>query len=98
MFYKNVITNMKMYKTILVSLIAMMCLQSCDKNKGKIENFTKQFVNVINEKDKASIYTIYPEAKNLPNMKIPESITDGNITIEKNKEGKYIASIDNPRQ
>lgn len=89
---------MKTIKIYLASLIAIMCLQSCDSNKGKIKEMTKQFVSALNEKDKATIYNMFPDAKNISNMKLPENIIDGEISVEKNDSGLYIASISNSRQ
>lgn len=79
-------------------LFTLVLFASCDSNKGKVEEMTKQFMAAVNGNDKASIYDLYPNAKDLSNMKLPQSIADGEISVEKNDSGKYIASIANARQ
>ena len=79
-------------------LFALVIFASCDSNKGKVEEMTKQFMAAVNGNDKATIYDLYPNAKEVSNMKLPASIADGEISVEKNDSGKYIASIANARQ
>lgn len=71
---------------------------ACDTNKGKVEEMANQFIEAINAKDKPSIYNFYPEANNISNMTLPDSIQRGNITVEKNDSNDYVVSIDNVRQ
>ena len=85
-------------KQSLWLLFALVIFASCDSNKGKVEEMTKQFMAAVNGNDKASIYNIYPDAKEVSNMKLPQSIAEGEISVEKNDSGKYIASIANARQ
>ncbi len=85
-------------KQSLWLLFALVIFVSCDSNKGKVEEMTKQFVAAVNGNDKASIYNLYPDAKEVSNMTLPQSIEEGEITVEKNDSGKYIASIANARQ
>ena len=79
-------------------LFTLVLFASCDSNKGKVEEMTKQFMAAVNGNDKASIYNLYPDAKEVSNMKLPQSIAEGEISVEKNDSGKYIASIANARQ
>ena len=83
-------------KTALWALVAILFV-SCDSNKGKIEEQARLFVAAINNKDKATIYNIYPEAKNVSNMSLPDSIGAGDISVEKTDSSLYIASIANAR-
>lgn len=82
--------------TTLLALIAMLFV-SCDSNKGKVEEQARLFVAAVNNKDKATIYDIYPEAKNIKNMSLPDSIVIGEISVEKTDSSLYIASIANTR-
>lgn len=82
--------------TTLLALIAMLFV-SCDSNKGKVEEQVRLFVAAVNNKDKATIYDIYPEAKNIKNMSLPDSIVIGEISVEKTDSSLYIASIANTR-
>ena len=83
--------------TILTFCILLCCACDSDKNKVKIKEVTDMFVSAINAKDKATIYSIYPNAKNINNMSLPDSIQKGDITIEKNDSVSYIVSIANAR-
>ena len=76
--------------TTLLALIAMLFV-SCDSNKGKVEEQARLFVAAVNNKDKATIYDIYPEAKNIKNMSLPDSIVIGEISVEKTDSSLYIA-------
>ena len=90
--------KIKKILTFAVVVATMAFSQSCDKSKSKVEELSKQFISAVNGKDKATIYNLYPDAKNLANMTIPESIIEGEMTIEKNDSGQYVVSIANPRQ
>ena len=89
---------MKSIKFIFSVFLTLSFLMSCDSNKGKVEDLTKQFINAVNSHDKASIINIYPDAKSISNMKLPDSILDGDISVEINDSGKYVTSIANQRQ
>ena len=83
---------------IFISTLIILLLSGCDNNKGKIEEKTKQFITAVNDNDKASIYDLYPTAKNYSNMEMVETIDDGEVDVEKNDStGHYIASINNNR-
>ncbi len=79
-------------------LLICVLLWSCDQNKGIVEEAAKRFVGAVNMKDKATIYDLYPEANNLTNMSFPDSIQDGELTVEKISESEYVVSINNIRQ
>ncbi len=83
--------------TILALCILLCCACDSDKNKVKVKEVTDMFVSAINAKDKATIYSIYPNAKNINNMNLPDSIQKGDITIEKKDSVSYIVSIANAR-
>lgn len=78
--------------------LAALTLMSCDSKKNKVEELANQFITAVNNQDKATIYHIYPNAKNVENMTFPKNIQAGDITIEKNDTGYYVANIKNDRQ
>ena len=81
---------------ILLALYAIVFC-SCDSNKGKIEEITNLFISAVNNKDKASFYSIFPEAKNITNMSITDSIAIGKVSVEKIDSFMYVATIANAR-
>lgn len=83
---------------LLLVLLCGLILCACDNNKGKIEDAAKRFINAVNLGDKVTIYDLYPKAKNLTNMTLPDSIQQGEISVEKNEEGNFIVTINNTRQ
>jgi len=85
----------KIYLFILT--LGALCFCACDSNKGKVEELAYQFVSAVNAKDKVSIYSIFPNAKNISNMTLPESIQTGDFSVEKN-DSNYIVTIANTRQ
>ena len=90
---------MKQRKLLVCNLILMaLTLISCDANKGKVEELANQFITAVNNQDKATIYSLYPNAKNIENMTLPDNIQTGEINIEKNDSNYYVANINNDRQ
>lgn len=83
---------------LMFVMVAVVMLSSCDSNKGKVKDLAKQFITAVNGNDKATIFDLYDVAKELKSAKIPSKITDGDITVEKDTSGLYIATIDNPQQ
>ena len=83
---------------MILTLCVLLCC-ACDSNKSKVKvkEVTDLFVNAINGKDKATIYNIYPNAKNINNMSLPDSIQKGDIAIEEKDSVSYIVSIANAR-
>lgn len=79
--------------------MAVLGLSSCDSNKGKIEELTNQFASAVKNNDVATLYDLYPEARNLDNMKLPSSIDMSDIEVNKDeKTGNYLATIKNSRE
>ena len=90
---------MRLHKLFIIALLAVLGLSSCDSNKGKIEELTNQFASAVKNNDVATLYDLYPEAKNLDNMKLPSSIDMGDIEVNKDeKTGNYLATIKNSRE
>ncbi len=88
-----------MRKYLFLALVAVLGLASCDSNKSKIEELTNQFASAVKSNDVATIYDMYPDAKQLDNMKLPSSIEMADIDVEKDeKTGNYTATIKNSRE
>ena len=85
---------MKVKNIITIALMAILGLSSCDSNKSTIEDLTNQFIAAVKEGDKATVYDIYPAAKQCQDLLLPDSIEKGDIDIQKNeKDSSYIVSI-----
>lgn len=83
---------------IAIALLAVVGLSSCDANKSKIEELTNKFATAVKNNDVATIYDIYPDAKQMENLNLPKSIDLEDIDVEKDeKSGNYIANIKNSR-
>ena len=90
---------MKILKFLQLALLTVFVFASCDSNKGKVEELTKQFATAVKSNDAATIYDMYPEAKLAECMKLPSKIDLAEITVEKDDStGNYIATINNPRE
>lgn len=89
---------MKVKNIITIALMTILGLSSCDSNKSTIEDLTNQFIAAVKEGDKATVYDIYPAAKQCQDLLLPDSIEKGDIDIQKNeKDSSYIVSIKNPK-
>ena len=89
---------MKRTKSILFLMLAVFTLTSCDKEKSAIKELTKQFVSAVNNNDVATIYDLYPDAKQLEHIKLRDTVDIADIEVEKEEQtGNYIASIKNLR-
>ena len=89
---------MKKSISLFTMIMVALSIISCDSNKGKVEDQTKQLIACINNKDKATLGEMYREALNLSNMKIPKSIETGELSIDKDTAGFYVVSIANARK
>lgn len=90
---------MKTRNYILFALMVVFGLSSCDKNKGQIEGKTKVFAEALKTNDVATIYDLYPDAKLLSNMKLPNSIQMADLEVEKDDfTGIYTVNIKNSRE
>lgn len=89
-----------MRKIILLTFAALTFfgLSSCDSNNSKVKELTNQFVEAVNGKDQATIYDLYSGIKDIQNAKLPAKIVSGEVSVEKDTVGQYIATISNPRQ
>ena len=88
----------KITKPMVLLFVCTTLLCSCDSYMGIVEETTQLFINAINSQDKATIYSIYPNAKNVENIIFPEKIEEGKIAIKKTDNNEYIVSIANSKQ
>lgn len=89
---------MKVKSIITIALLAILGLASCDSNKSKIEDLTNKFATAVKNNDVATIYDMYPDAKQMENLKLPNGIVMADIDVVKDeKTGIYIANIKNSR-
>lgn len=89
---------MKARSIITIALMAVLGLSSCDSNKSAVEDLTNQFIAAVKEGDKATVYEIYPAAKQYQDLALPDSIEKGELDIQKNeKDSTYMVSIKNTK-
>lgn len=84
---------MKTLKVLFALAIAVM-MASCDSNKGKVSDIAKQFVEAVQNKDKVSIYDLYPNARTYSSLQLTDSIASDGVDVEFNKEDSvYLAKL-----
>ncbi|HCD77904.1 MAG TPA: hypothetical protein DEQ27_06295 [Prevotella sp.] len=89
---------MKARSIITIALMVVLGLSSCDSNKSAVEDLTNQFIAAVKEGDKATVYDMYPAAKQYQDLLLPDSIEKGDLDIQKNeKDSTYTVSIKNTR-
>ena len=89
---------MKAKSIITIAVMAVLGLSSCDSNKSTVEDLTNQFIAAVKEGDKATVYDIYPAAKQYQDLSLPDSIEKGELDIQKSeKDSTYTVSIKNTR-
>lgn len=89
---------MKAKSIITIALMAVLGLSSCDSNKSKVEELTNKFATAVKNNDVATIYDMYPDAKQMENLKLPNGIVMADIDVVKDeKTGFYVANIKNSR-
>lgn len=89
---------MKIKNIITIVLVALLGLSSCDSNKSKVEELTNKFATAVKSNDVATIYDMYPDAKQMENLKLPNGIVMADIDVTKDETtGFYVANIKNSR-
>lgn len=84
---------MKIFK-FLIAAVAVVMLASCDSNKGKVSDMAKQFVEAVQNKDKVTIYELYPNSRAFSNLQLTDSIISKDIDVEYSKEDSvYMAKL-----
>ncbi len=70
-------------KIKLLSICFMtLVLSSCDENVSKVEEVAKQFVEGVLEKDKVTIFEMYPNSRVFSNLLLPDTIKVDGIKVE----------------
>ena len=72
---------MNLGRLFIFTFLAIVTLSSCDENKGKAKEIAEQFANAVNNKDKATIFDLFPNAKDMPNMTPINKINVENISV-----------------
>lgn len=85
---------MKKFKVILI-LLSVCILWSCDANKGKVEESAKLFIDAINSKDKAALFDVFPSLKDYKNLTPSDSIKLEDISVNFNEKDSVYEAIIN---
>ena len=89
---------MKHLKLFVSALLVVLFFASCDGNKGKVKDLSKQFVALFNENDKAGIYDMYEAVRKYDYLQFANNLEEDGISVKKNKEtGLYEATINEER-
>lgn len=84
-------------KTPLLNVLSLFliafCLVSCDTDKARVADAAKRFVQAAINNDKATIYELYPEIREYPNLHIANDLTDKNISVEITDSTTYIVNL-----
>lgn len=84
---------MKVLKVLFAVAVAIL-MASCDSNKGKVSDIAKQFVEAVQDKDKVTIYELYPNARIYSNLQLTDNIANNDIDVEFNQEDSvYLAKL-----
>lgn len=85
---------MKTKLSILSLFVLSMLFISCDSNKSKVSDVAKKFVQAAINNDKATIYELYPEIRDYPDLQIAKDLTDKSISVDFNEtDSTYIANL-----
>lgn len=72
-----------------MAFVATFAMYSCeDENTSRAKEIANQFADAINDKDKATLYELYPNAKDMPNMSIIGNLDKEKMRVEYNENNK----------
>lgn len=64
-----------MKKIILLAFPILFIFSSCeDENTSKVKEIANQFADAVNSNDKATIFEMFPDSKDMPNMSLVENV------------------------
>ncbi len=90
---------MRVIKIIFNFILLLGVLSSCDENKSKTKEIAIQFAEAVNAHDKATVFELFAESKDMPNMTIVENVDVESIEVEYDDSLKeYIVSYGNDRK
>lgn len=77
----------------LSAIFACLFLVSCDANKGKVSDMAEKFIKAVSEKDKVTIYQLYPAVRNMDVLTFPTALPD-DIDVEFDEtDSVYVANL-----
>lgn len=77
----------------LSAIFACLFLVSCDANKGKVADMAEKFIKAVSEKDKVTVYQLYPAVRNMDVLTFPTALPD-DIDVEFNEtDSVYVANL-----
>lgn len=89
---------MRNFKLIVSLLFAAVVFASCDKNIGKVEEMSAQFVAAFNENDKAGIFEMYEVARKYEYLQYTGTLNADDMSVEKNDStGLYEVMLNEER-
>ncbi len=89
---------MKRVLYFFCSVTLMVAMISCNSKKSEVKAFTKKFISAVNEKDRLTVYDMYPSCKDLAEL-LPETLDGKKIKVDvDNKTKTYVVSINPERE
>ncbi|MEE0975056.1 MAG: PDZ domain-containing protein [Muribaculaceae bacterium] len=77
----------------LSAIFACLFLVSCDANKGKVADMAEKFIKAVSEKDKVTVYQLYPALRNMDLLVFPTTLPD-DIDVEFDEtDSVYVAKL-----
>lgn len=81
----------------LSAIFACLFLVSCDANKGKVADMAEKFIKAVSEKDKVTVYQLYPALRNMDVLVFPTTLPD-DIDVEFDEtDSVYVAKLDDEK-
>lgn len=82
----------------LLAMATIVTLVSCDSKKSEVKSLAKQFVTALNEKDRPTVYEMYPAAKQLMDF-LPENLETSGMKVEvDDSTGVYTVTLNSERE
>ena len=89
--YLNKVMKKSFY--FLSAIFACLFLVSCDANKGKVADMAEKFIKAVSEKDKVTVYQLYPALRNMDLLVFPTTLPD-DIDVEFDEtDSVYVAKL-----
>lgn len=77
----------------LSAIVALGFCTSCDANKGKVADMAEKFIKAVSEKDKVTVYQLYPAVRNMDVLTFPTALPD-DIDVEFDEtDSVYVANL-----
>ncbi len=83
--------------SIIIASVAAVLMTACDANKAKVADTAEAFVQALTEKDKVSMYELYPAMRTMEMVVVPESLPM-DISVKFNEtDSTYTAMLDDQK-